>query len=69
MSINIAIVGLGYVGLPLAAKLSNFYNIYGFDKNKKRILELKKKVDKNKEIKKIELKNLKKKIFFTRKET
>lgn len=64
MSINIAIVGLGYVGLPLAAKLSNFYNIYGFDKNKKRILELKKKVDKNKEIKKIELKNLKKKNLF-----
>lgn len=64
MSINIAIIGLGYVGLPLAAKLSNFYNVYGFDKNKKRINELKKKFDKNREVKRDELNSLKKQNLF-----
>ena len=64
MNINIAIIGLGYVGLPLAAKLSNFYNVYGFDKNKKRINELKKKFDKNREVNKSELNYLKKENLF-----
>lgn len=37
---QIAIVGLGYVGLPLAVAFSSKYNTVGFDINKKRISEL-----------------------------
>ena len=35
--IKIAIVGLGYVGLPLAVEFSKQYTVIGFDKDKKRI--------------------------------
>ena len=45
-NLNISIIGLGYVGLPVAVKLSNFFNVLGFDKNKQRIKELKKLSDK-----------------------
>ncbi len=50
MKNNIAVVGLGYVGLPLALSLSRFFNVFGFDKSAKRINELKKKYDSNKEV-------------------
>ena len=36
-NINIAIFGLGYVGLPLAIEFGKVYNVIGFDINKKRI--------------------------------
>ena len=36
----IAIIGLGYVGLPLAFEFSKIFNVIGFDINKKRIGEL-----------------------------
>ena len=49
-NLNISIFGLGYVGLPLAVKLSNYFNVLGFDKNKQRIKELKSFLDKNNEI-------------------
>ena len=55
-NLNISIIGLGYVGLPVAVKLSNFFNVLGFDKNKQRIKELKKLSDKNREISSKELK-------------
>ena len=38
---KIAVVGLGYVGLPLAAAFSEKYEVVGFDVNAKRIEELK----------------------------
>ncbi len=57
--LNISIFGLGYVGLPLAIKLSKFFNVIGFDKNKQRIKELKSFFDKNKEISANELKKSK----------
>lgn len=39
--LKLAIVGLGYVGLPLAIEFGKtFNNVYGFDVNKKRIDEL-----------------------------
>lgn len=38
---KIAIIGLGYVGLPLAVAFSKKYSVIGFDINKKRINELK----------------------------
>ena len=38
--ISIAIIGLGYVGLPLALEFSKKFNVIGYDTNKKRIKEL-----------------------------
>ena len=39
-SYSIAVIGLGYVGLPLAVEFSKYYSVIGFDINKKRIQEL-----------------------------
>ena len=47
---KIAIIGLGYVGLPLAVHFSKKYETIGFDKDKKRIKELKDGFDKTLEI-------------------
>ena len=43
--IKIGIVGLGYVGLPLASLLAEKYSVVGFDINQKRIDELMRGVD------------------------
>jgi UDP-N-acetyl-D-glucosamine/UDP-N-acetyl-D-galactosamine dehydrogenase len=40
MNIKIAIIGLGYVGLPLARLFATKYSVIGFDINQKRINEL-----------------------------
>ena len=45
---KICIVGLGYVGLPLAAVMARKYQIVGFDINSTRISELKAGEDKTK---------------------
>lgn len=37
---SIAIVGLGYVGLPLAVEFGKLFNTTGFDKNKNRVNEI-----------------------------
>lgn len=37
---KIAVIGLGYVGLPLAVAFSEKYNVIGFDINQKRIKDL-----------------------------
>ena len=37
---NIAIIGLGYVGLPLAVEFAKKYNVVGFDINSERVEEL-----------------------------
>ena len=34
---NIAIIGLGYVGLPLALAFSKYFDVIGFDKNVQRV--------------------------------
>ena len=47
---KIGIIGLGYVGLPLAVEFSKFFRVVGFDINKKRILELKKNIDSTREV-------------------
>lgn len=47
---RIGIVGLGYVGLPLAVEFGKHYDTVGFDINKKRIGELRKGVDNTLEV-------------------
>ena len=39
--IRIGIIGLGYVGLPLAIEFGKKFNVVGFDKNPVRIFDLK----------------------------
>ena len=53
--LKLAIIGLGYVGLPLALEFSKKRSVIGFDINKKRINELKSGIDKNLEFTKKEL--------------
>ncbi|MCC6722632.1 MAG: nucleotide sugar dehydrogenase [Bacteroidia bacterium] len=50
MSKTLGIIGLGYVGLPLAVEFGKKYKTIGFDINIKRIEELKKEIDKTLEI-------------------
>ena len=59
-SLKIAVIGLGYVGLPLANLLSRKYSTVAFDSNKKRITELKNFKDINKEVNIKDLKKSKK---------
>lgn len=60
---SIGIIGLGYVGLPLALEFSKFFSLVGYDKSLKRINELKKKIDSNNESSLLLKKN--KNIIFT----
>lgn len=46
---NIAVIGLGYVGLPLAIEFGKKYKVLGFDINESRIEELIKGIDSTKE--------------------
>ena len=48
--IKIAIIGLGYVGLPISVRLSKFFKVVGYDLNYKRIRELKNGKDSTNEI-------------------
>ena len=43
---KIAVIGLGYVGLPLAVEFSKKMHVYGFDLNQSRIQELEQGFDK-----------------------
>ena len=56
MEDKIGILGIGYVGLPLAVFFSLKYKVIAFDTNKLRINELKEGYDRNKQIKKGNLK-------------
>ena len=48
-SSKIAIIGLGYVGLPLAIEFGKKYDVLGFDINQVRIDELENGIDRTKE--------------------
>ncbi|MDC0863367.1 nucleotide sugar dehydrogenase [Candidatus Pelagibacter sp.] len=63
--INLAIIGLGYVGLPLACEFAKKKNIVCFDINKERINQLLEGNDLTKEVTKKELKNVRPNILFT----
>ena len=60
---EIAIIGVGYVGLPLAKSFANHYSVKAFDKNKHRIKELQKGIDRNLDFRLNDLKN--KNLSFT----
>ena len=55
----LGIIGLGYVGLPLAYEFSKYFTVIGFDVNIRRIKELRENFDENNEINFQELKNSK----------
>ncbi|CAM1366762.1 Vi polysaccharide biosynthesis protein VipA/TviB [Tenacibaculum sediminilitoris] len=55
MSKKIAIIGLGYVGLPLARLFATKYSVVGFDINESRVKQLNNGLDITKEIEKEEL--------------
>ncbi|MCD8921210.1 nucleotide sugar dehydrogenase [Staphylococcus gallinarum] len=50
MDRNIAVVGLGYVGLPVAVSFGNKHKVIGFDINESRISELKNNYDRTNEV-------------------
>ena len=56
--IKIGIIGLGYVGLPLARLFATKYPVVGFDINDERIYELKKGLDKTREVEESVLKSV-----------
>lgn len=49
-NVNIAVVGLGYVGLPLACMFAKKYNVVGYDTKEERIKNINKAIDDNDEI-------------------
>ena len=52
---KIAVVGLGYVGLPLAAEFAKHYKVFGYDVQEERINQLNDGFDHTKEIEKYDL--------------
>ena len=62
---KIGIIGLGYVGLPLAVEFGKIMDVVGFDINQSRIDELKKGIDRTLEVDKEELTSASKLIFST----
>tara|TARA_A100001015_G_scaffold317156_1_gene433331 strand:- start:365 stop:1627 length:1263 start_codon:yes stop_codon:yes gene_type:complete len=62
-TIKIAIIGIGYVGLPLALEFGKIFKTIGFDKNKNRIKNLNRYLDDNKEFSPNEIKKSKKLKF------
>jgi UDP-N-acetyl-D-galactosamine dehydrogenase len=61
---KIGIIGLGYVGLPLAVELSKKFTVHGYDKNITRVSELKNCDDVTKEISNFELAQVIGKSFY-----
>lgn len=50
MKPSIGIIGLGYVGLPLALALAEKYTVFGYDTNKERVASLQAGIDNTQEI-------------------
>ena len=65
MKKTICIIGLGYVGLPLAVAFSEKFKVVGYDINQKRVSELKNGLDKTEEISSERLSNLGSELVFT----
>ena len=61
--VKVAIIGLGYVGLPLAVAFAGKYAVTGFDTSARRITELNEGFDRTREMSTAEIKNCKNLIF------
>ncbi len=48
--VKICVIGLGYVGLPLAVEFGKVYNVVGYDINPVRIDDLRNKIDRTREV-------------------
>ena len=59
---KLAVIGMGYVGLPLAISISKHWETIGYDTNEERVKQLKNNSDSNNEIASNEFN---KKISFT----
>ena len=60
MTINkLSIIGLGYVGLPLAVEFSKYFKVVGYDIDQLRIKELKHNLDRTNEVSENQLNNAK----------
>lgn len=62
-NITVAVVGLGYVGLPLAVTLSRCFHVIGYDRDSIRVNELKRGIDRTDELDERELAELSKVQF------
>jgi len=60
---KLAVIGLGYVGLPLAVEFSRIMDVIGYDKSRERVLELKEGRDSTREVNSRELEDSG--IYFT----
>ncbi len=54
-NLKMTVIGLGYVGLPLAVEFAKKYKVFGFDINQSRIAELKAGYDNTLEVNESEL--------------
>ena len=48
--IRVGVIGLGYVGLPIAIEMGRYFSTIGFDRDTKRIDELQQGIDKTLEV-------------------
>ncbi|MBS9778883.1 MAG: nucleotide sugar dehydrogenase [Campylobacteraceae bacterium] len=62
---KICIIGLGYVGLPLAHAFAKKYEVFGYDINNERIKELENGYDRTLELEKRQLNEVKNTLHFT----
>lgn len=58
-----AVIGLGYVGLPLAVEMAKKYDVIGFDINQKRVKQLKNHIDVTGEVSNSQLQSIKSLIY------
>jgi len=56
--LKISVIGLGYVGLPLAVEFAKKFNVVGFDISEKRVKELNSGIDSTKEVSEEQLKEV-----------
>ena len=61
---KIIVVGLGYVGLPLAIKFAKYFSVAGYDISKQRVSELQEGNDRNNDVKKDDFIKISKNIKF-----
>ena len=66
--IKICVLGLGYVGLPLAIEFSKYFKVIGYVKNLQRVKELCKGRDNTNEVSISSLKNCKVNFSYSKKD-